>query len=80
MTKIKDNASHASYFNMQQWTIIWSARVAFYAAKKKTARGRISLQPRDYVQRIKNLAALLGRSPDTASFEDMRRYQLAPAT
>ncbi len=31
---------------------------------------------RDYVQRIKNFAAFLGRSPDTASFEDVRRYQL----
>jgi len=31
---------------------------------------------RDYVQRIKNFAAFLGRSPDTADFEDVRRYQL----
>ncbi len=30
----------------------------------------------DYVQRVKNFAAFLGRSPDTASFEDLRRYQL----
>jgi integrase/recombinase XerD len=30
----------------------------------------------DYVQRVKNLAAFLGRSPDTATFEDVRRYQL----
>src|SRR5438093_3249882 len=30
----------------------------------------------DYVQRIKNFAVFLGRSPDTASFEDVRRYQL----
>src|SRR5258705_9668653 len=30
----------------------------------------------DYVQRIKNFAAFLGRSPNTATFEDMRRYQL----
>jgi hypothetical protein len=30
----------------------------------------------DYVQRIKNFAAFLGRSPDTASFEDVRSYQL----
>ncbi|WP_247459048.1 tyrosine-type recombinase/integrase [Bradyrhizobium sp. 153] len=29
----------------------------------------------DYVQRVKNFA-VLGRSPDTASFEDVRRYQL----
>ena len=30
----------------------------------------------DYVQKVKNFAAFLGRSPDTASFEDVRRYQL----
>jgi integrase/recombinase XerD len=30
----------------------------------------------DYVQRVKNFAAFLGRPPDTASFEDVRRYQL----
>jgi len=30
----------------------------------------------DYVQRVKNFAAFLGRSPDTASFEDVHRYQL----
>lgn len=27
----------------------------------------------DYVQRVKNFAAFLERSPDTASFEDVRR-------
>jgi integrase/recombinase XerD len=30
----------------------------------------------DYVQRIKNFTAFIGCSPDTASFEDVRRYQL----
>src|SRR3954447_14819159 len=30
----------------------------------------------DYVQRVKNFAAFLGRSPDMASFEDVLRYQL----
>jgi hypothetical protein len=30
----------------------------------------------DYVQRLKHFAAFLGRSPDSASFEDVRRYQL----
>ena len=30
----------------------------------------------DYVQRVKNFTAFLGRSPDTANFEDVRRYQL----
>ena len=29
-----------------------------------------------YIRTIKDLAAFLGRSPDTASFEDMRRFQL----
>jgi site-specific recombinase XerD len=29
-----------------------------------------------YVQRVKNFAAFLGRPPDTATFEDVRRYQL----
>jgi integrase/recombinase XerD len=30
----------------------------------------------DYVQRVKDFAVFLGRSPDTASKEDVRRYQL----
>jgi hypothetical protein len=30
----------------------------------------------DYVQRVRNFTAYLGRSPDTASSEDVRRYQL----
>ncbi|HET7090269.1 MAG TPA: phage integrase N-terminal SAM-like domain-containing protein, partial [Anaerolineae bacterium] len=30
----------------------------------------------DYLQRVKNFAAFLGRSPDKASFEDVRRYLL----
>jgi integrase/recombinase XerD len=30
----------------------------------------------DYVQRVKNFTAFLGRSPATASTEDVRRYQL----
>ena len=30
----------------------------------------------DYLQRVKNFAAYLGRSPDAANFEDLRRYQL----
>jgi integrase/recombinase XerD len=29
-----------------------------------------------YIRTIKNFAAFLGRSPDTASFEDVRRFQL----
>src|SRR6266511_4141222 len=34
----------------------------------------------DYVHRVKHFAAFLGRSPDTASCEDVRRYQLHLAT
>jgi integrase/recombinase XerD len=34
----------------------------------------------DYLQRVKNFSAYLGRSPDTASSEDVRRYQLHLAT
>src|SRR6187401_2024021 len=30
----------------------------------------------DYLQRVKNFAVFLGRSPGTASLEDVRRYQL----
>ena len=33
-----------------------------------------------YIRTIKDLAAFLGRSPDTASFEDVRRFQLHLAT
>jgi len=33
-----------------------------------------------YVRAVRKLAAFLGRSPDTASFEDVRRYQLHLAT
>jgi site-specific recombinase XerD len=29
-----------------------------------------------YIRTIKNFAVFLGRSPDTASFEDVRRFQL----
>ncbi len=34
---------------------------------------------KDYIQVIKNLAGFIGRSPDTASFEDIRRFQLQVA-
>src|SRR4030081_189756 len=34
----------------------------------------------DYLQRVKNFAAFLGRSPETVSFDDVRRYQLHLAT
>ena len=31
---------------------------------------------RDYVRHVRALAAYLGRSPDTATAEDLRRFQL----
>jgi integrase/recombinase XerD len=34
---------------------------------------------KDYIQVIKNLAVFIGRPPDTASFEDIRRFQLQVA-
>jgi site-specific recombinase XerD len=34
----------------------------------------------DYIKRVKSFAAFLGRSPGTASFEDLRRYQLHLST
>ena len=41
-----------------------------------TIRKLASKTQHDYVQRVKNFAAFVGRSPDTATFEDVRRYQL----
>src|SRR6266536_5282411 len=41
-----------------------------------TVRKFASKTQRDYVQRVKHFTAFLGRSPDTASFEDVRSYQL----
>src|SRR5260370_704027 len=35
---------------------------------------------RNYIRSIKNLAAFIGRSPEKASFEDVRRFQLHLAT
>ena len=31
---------------------------------------------RDYVRHVRTFAAFLGRSPDTATSEDLRRFQL----
>jgi len=42
-----------------------------------------NLSPRTqegYIRTMKSFAAFLGRSPDTASFEDVRRFQLHLAT
>ena len=41
-----------------------------------TIRKFASKTQHDYLQRVKNFTAYLGRSPDTASSEDLRRYQL----
>jgi integrase/recombinase XerD len=34
---------------------------------------------RDYVRHVRNFAAFLGRSPDAATSEDVRRYQVQMA-
>ncbi|MBV9242437.1 MAG: tyrosine-type recombinase/integrase [Acidobacteria bacterium] len=39
-------------------------------------RGYAKSTQRDHLRRLANFAAFLGRSPDTASFEDVRKYQL----
>jgi integrase/recombinase XerD len=41
-----------------------------------TIRKLATKTQRDYVQRVRHFTAFLGRSPATASFEDVRRYQL----
>ena len=48
--------------------------------KHMTIRELAPKTQRDYLQRIKKFTAFLGRSPDTATFEDVRRYQLHLAT
>ncbi len=51
-----------------------------------TIRGFASKTQNGYIRAVKDFAAFLGRSPDQASAEDLRRYQLhmrsagAPAT
>jgi integrase len=42
----------------------------------RTIRKFAAKTQHDYLQRVKNFTAYLGRSPDTASSEDVRRYQL----
>src|SRR6516165_10250680 len=41
-----------------------------------TARRFKEKVQKDYVRRVRTFAAFLGRSPDTATSEDLRRYQL----
>jgi integrase/recombinase XerD len=41
-----------------------------------TIRNFVPKTQHDYLQRVNNFAVYLGRSPATANFEDLRRYQL----
>jgi integrase/recombinase XerD len=41
-----------------------------------TARRFKEKVQKDYVRHVRTFAAFLGRSPDTATSEDLRRYQL----
>jgi len=41
-----------------------------------TARRFSEDTKRDYVRNVRKFAAFIGRSPDTATSEDLRRYQL----
>ena len=41
-----------------------------------TARRFKEKAQKDYVRHVRNFAAFLGRSPDTATSEDLRRFQL----
>src|SRR5262245_33149757 len=41
-----------------------------------TVRKFVEKTQKDYVRHVKDLAAFLGRSPDAATAEDLRRYQL----
>src|SRR4051794_7484158 len=41
-----------------------------------TVRNFVEKTQNDYIRHVKNLAAFLGRSPDTATAEDLRLYQL----
>jgi integrase/recombinase XerD len=44
-----------------------------------TVRNFVEKTKNDYVRHVKTLAAFLGRSPDTATPEDLRRFQLHQA-
>src|SRR3954462_5382885 len=41
-----------------------------------TVRNFVEKTRNDYIRHVKNLTAFLGRSPDTATAEDLRLYQL----
>jgi integrase/recombinase XerD len=44
-----------------------------------TVRKLVPKTQQGYIRAVKDFAAFLGRSPDTASFEDVRRFQLHQA-
>ena len=41
-----------------------------------TVRNFVEKTQNDYIRHVRNFTAFLGRSPDTASAEDLRRFQL----
>jgi site-specific recombinase XerD len=41
-----------------------------------TARRLSEATQKDYIRNVRNFTALLGRSPDTATSDDLRRFQL----
>jgi integrase/recombinase XerD len=41
-----------------------------------TVRKFVEKTQKDYIRHVKGLTIFLGRSPDTATAEDLRRYQL----
>src|SRR5919106_448460 len=41
-----------------------------------TVRKFVEKTQKDYIRHVKGLTTFLGRSPDTATAEDLRRYQL----
>jgi integrase/recombinase XerD len=41
-----------------------------------TVRKFVEKTQKDYIRHVKDLTAFLGRSPATATSEDLRRYQL----
>jgi len=41
-----------------------------------TVRNFVEKTQKDYIRAVKNLAIFLGRSPDTSTAEDLRRFQL----
>jgi hypothetical protein len=54
----------------------WSDRARDQIDERQTIRKLAPKTQEDYIRTIKSFAVFLGRSPDTASFEDVRRFQL----